>query len=163
MNLAPPPAYTPRSPETIRMTQAARANLATLIASADTPRASSASTSAATGGTPVEAEGSRHMFLFQLIALLVGVFTIKFMLSLIRVVLDCLLYMLALSCVLAFVRPGPKDGPVLTVLSYVEAVVDPIYTTMADRVSRVASGPIMTLSRYLKTRTNSRGPAASAS
>ncbi|KAJ2845740.1 hypothetical protein J3B02_004598 [Coemansia erecta] len=171
MNQAPPPAYTPRSTTAIRMTQEARSALATLISSTSTARAQSTASisSTATESTLTDqqltvatgTDGSRHMFVFQLLALLVSVFTVKFMLSIIKVVLDCLLYMLALSCVLAFVRPGPKDGPVLTVLGYVEAVVDPVYCTLADRVSRVASGPILTLSQYLKTRNNARGPAPS--
>ncbi|KAJ2704271.1 hypothetical protein FB645_003426 [Coemansia sp. IMI 203386] len=91
-----------------------------------------------------------------LLALLVCTLAVKFTLSVVKVLLDCLMCVLALVCVLAILRPGPKNGPVSIVLGYIEAFVDPTYHWMAERVSRIASGPILKLFLFLKRNNNPR-------
>ncbi|KAJ1721224.1 hypothetical protein LPJ53_004245 [Coemansia erecta] len=161
MNLVPPPAYTPprssnmrTAPTIYSMNTSAASNTPPVTATA--VAAAAAAIGEAQQAASTDAAVSRNMFVFQLLTLLAGTFAVKFMLSFVKLALDCLLYMLALSCVLAFIRPGPKDGPVLTVLGHIEAVVDPIYSLLADRVVLVAAGPFMAIGRYLKTAAASR-------
>ncbi|KAJ2236888.1 hypothetical protein GGF40_003065 [Coemansia sp. RSA 1286] len=156
MDPTPPPAYTPRNTSTFRTVHEARANLSSI------PRSSTAPASSTAASTEAEAELYRPMFLFQLLALLVCTLAVKFTLSVVKVLLDCLMCVLALVCVLAILRPGPKNGPVSIVLGYIEAFVDPAYHWMAERVSRIASGPILKLFLFLKRNNNPRGPAPAA-
>ncbi|KAJ2376825.1 hypothetical protein GGI05_006954 [Coemansia sp. RSA 2603] len=179
MNLVPPPAYTSLRSSNMRTAPSiysthADMNVSAVPSTQSVTAAASAAAAAAAAAATAAAIGevqqapladvvvSRNMFVFQLLTLLAGTFVVKFMLSFVKLALDCLLYMLALSCVLAFIRPGPKDGPVLTVLGYIEAVVDPIYSLLADRVVLVAAGPFTAIGRYLKAAAASRNNIGNA-
>ncbi|KAJ2721690.1 hypothetical protein GGI07_003805 [Coemansia sp. Benny D115] len=96
-------------------------------------------------------EEPRHVFGLRLAVLLMGAFLIRFVLGLVRYVLDFLLIVLAAGCLLAFVRPGPKDGPMLVMLGHLETVATPVYFAVSGAASKLLSGPLQTLGRFLKT------------
>ncbi|KAI9503032.1 hypothetical protein GGI25_003479 [Coemansia spiralis] len=92
---------------------------------------------------------SNHLLAFRLLALALVAYTTKFVLGMVRYVLDLALILLVLSSVVAVVRPGPKDGAVSQVLAHVESVVNPLFSAMADRGVDAISGHIKTAARYL--------------
>ncbi|KAJ2000789.1 hypothetical protein GGI04_004012 [Coemansia thaxteri] len=99
--------------------------------------------------TEGEGDEARHLLAFRLLALACGIYLAKFLLGLVRYVLDFALCVLVLGGVVAIFRPGPKDGVVSKALAQLEAFVAPLYAVLADHSLSIASGPLSTLARYL--------------
>ncbi|KAJ2900830.1 hypothetical protein GGI21_004732 [Coemansia aciculifera] len=98
----------------------------------------------ATGGG-----GSGQDLAFKLLALAAGIFLARFLLGLVRYVLDFALCVLVVGGLVAVFRPGPKDGVVSTVLAQLGAIVDPLYSALADHSKVAAAGPLKVIARQL--------------
>ncbi|KAJ2884274.1 hypothetical protein H4R27_002220 [Coemansia aciculifera] len=75
---------------------------------------------------------SNHELAFKLMALAVSICLFRFLLGLVRYVLDFVLCVLVLGGAVAVFRPGPKDGMVSVVLAQLGAIVDP-FDAIAER------------------------------
>ncbi|KAJ2083156.1 hypothetical protein GGI16_007254 [Coemansia sp. S142-1] len=82
-------------------------------------------------------------------ALAVSIILFRFLLGLVRYVLDFVLCVLVLGGVVAVLRPGPKDGVVSVVLAQLGAIVDPLYSALADQSKFIAAGPLKVIARQL--------------
>ncbi|KAJ2490941.1 hypothetical protein IWW37_002720 [Coemansia sp. RSA 2050] len=92
---------------------------------------------------------SNHELAFKLLTLAVSICLFRFLLGLVRYVLDFVLCVLVLGGAVAVVRPGPKDGVVSAVLAQLGAIVDPLYSALADQSKFIAAGPLKAIARQL--------------
>ncbi|KAJ2742347.1 hypothetical protein GGI20_004552 [Coemansia sp. BCRC 34301] len=118
-----------------------------MFATAKAPAAAPPQASADDGALP--AAPSNQELAFKLLALAAGICLARFLLGLVRYVLDFALCILVLGGAVAIFRPGPKDGVVSAVLAQLGAIVDPLYSALADQSKVVAAGPLKVIARQL--------------
>ncbi|KAJ2798459.1 hypothetical protein H4S07_005687 [Coemansia furcata] len=92
---------------------------------------------------------SNHELAFKLMTLAVSICLFRFLLGLVRYVLDFALCVLVLGGAVAVFKPGPKDGVISSVLAQLGAIVDPLYSALADQSKYIAAGPLKVIARQL--------------
>ncbi|KAJ2157673.1 hypothetical protein GGF46_004343 [Coemansia sp. RSA 552] len=105
----------------------------------------------ATPQTDVElTDAARRTLAIRLAGLATAVYFARFLLGLVKYVLDaCMLLLLATSAAAALGSSVDKTGTVSQLLTRLEPFVDPLYTTIADRGLSTISGPLKTMAQYL--------------
>ncbi|KAJ2506300.1 hypothetical protein IWW47_001646 [Coemansia sp. RSA 2052] len=92
---------------------------------------------------------SNQELAFKLLALAASICLARFLLGLVKYVLDFALCVLVLGGLVAIFRPGPKDGVVSAALAQLGAIVDPLYSALADHSKFIAAGPLKVIARQL--------------
>lgn len=93
---------------------------------------------------------------YRLLVLAAGVYAVRFMLGLVRYILDLALCVLVVGGILAIVKPGPPQ--VAQALGHLERLVDPLYGGMAEKSLAVFCGPLRLVADQLGV-----GPGTNAS
>ncbi|KAJ1945381.1 hypothetical protein GGF37_001729 [Kickxella alabastrina] len=144
-----------------RLAQYTNANSTSTTAATATSTATATTTAAsAVSHGAGQQEQSPNTFLFRLAVMLFITYFVKSVLTLFEYVLNLALYSMVLGAVVSFVRPGPKDGPMLTMLGYLEATVNPAYVLVVENATRILGGPILAVLNFIKFNTSAGAGAA---
>ncbi|KAJ1900446.1 hypothetical protein LPJ66_001464 [Kickxella alabastrina] len=142
-----------------RLAQYTNANSTSTTAATATATSTITAASAVSHGSGKQ-EQSPNTFLFRLAVMLFITYFVKSVLSLFEYVLNLALYSMVLGAVVSFVRPGPKDGPMLMMLGYLEATVNPVYVLVVENATRILGGPILAVLNFIKFNTSAGAGAA---
>ncbi|KAJ2777009.1 hypothetical protein H4R18_005375 [Coemansia javaensis] len=127
--------------------------MAAQVSSAPWLRSSSSSggggSKAAGSEAAAAADASRQTLALRLAGLAAAVYLARFMLGLLKYVVDAALLLLVACCVAAAAGPGLKNDTVSQLLARLEAAVDPLFAALADRGAGAVSGPARSIATYL--------------
>ncbi|KAJ2715554.1 hypothetical protein H4R19_001136 [Coemansia spiralis] len=104
---------------------------------------------AKTAASNEPADAAKQTLAFRLAAMAVGVYIVRLLLGLFRYALDAALLLLVAAAAAAVAGPGLKNDTVSQLLGQLEALVDPLFATVADRGVSAVSGPARTIASYL--------------
>ncbi|PIA16892.1 hypothetical protein COEREDRAFT_92290 [Coemansia reversa NRRL 1564] len=94
-------------------------------------------------------DAERQTLAFRLFALAVFVYFARFLLGLVKYMLDATLVMLVASSVAAVAGPGMKSNILSQALVQLESLVTPLFSAIANRGMGVVSAPAKTVAHYL--------------
>ncbi|KAJ2456070.1 hypothetical protein EV183_000413 [Coemansia sp. RSA 2336] len=110
--------------------------------------------SAKTSGKPMLStqelsDADRHTLAFRLAALAIMTYLARFLIGLVKYVLDAALLLLLITSVAAVVGPSAKNSTLTQLLVQVESFVSPAFSVVAERGVSVVSGPAKTIAQFL--------------
>ncbi|KAJ2808399.1 hypothetical protein H4R20_000901 [Coemansia guatemalensis] len=94
-------------------------------------------------------DAARQTLAFRLFALAVFVYFARFLLGLVKYLLDATLVLLVAGSVAAVAGPGMKNNMVSQMLVQLESLVNPLFSAIANRGLGVVSAPAKTVAHYL--------------
>ncbi|KAI9477524.1 hypothetical protein LPJ78_002271 [Coemansia sp. RSA 989] len=94
-------------------------------------------------------DADRHTLAFRLAALAIVTYLARFLIGLVKYVLDAALLLLLITSVAAVISPSAKNSTLTQLLVQVESFVSPVFSVVAERGASVVLGPAKTVAQFL--------------
>ncbi|KAJ2851753.1 hypothetical protein IWW36_000898 [Coemansia brasiliensis] len=94
-------------------------------------------------------DSDRHTLAFRLAALAIITYLARFLIGLVKYVLDAALLLLLITSVAAVVGPSAKNNTLTQLLVQIESFISPVFSVVAERGVSVVSGPAKTIAQFL--------------